>query len=274
VLWKTDKNYFLLAVIAYGLSMIYSVFLWRKGLRRDDRINYGILLAGLGLHTYAMALRGASLQHCPVNNIYEAMSFVIWTIVAVYAIVGLFPRFRFLGVFASPIVFATGIFALMPGLDPVYKDKPVFNGDLSSVHGALSLLSYGAFGLGCIAGIMYLTQEHDLKFNKFRAVFSLMPPIDRLEKIMNRLLIIGFLLFTLGVATGPFLVKQRYNTWFTFDVKSIWSVVVWVLYLVLLLSHSRFAQTGRRFAWGAVGTFIFVLLTFWGVNLLSPAHQF
>ena len=38
--------------------------------------------------------------------------------------------------------------------------------------------------------------------------------------------------------------------------------------------HGRFHQSGRRFAWGAVGTFAFVLLTFWGINLLSPAHRF
>jgi ABC-type uncharacterized transport system permease subunit len=272
--WNTGKNYFLLAVIAYGLSMVYSVFLWRKGLRRDDRINYGILLAGLGLHTYSMFLRGVSLQHCPVNNIYEAMSFVIWTIVAVFAVVGLIPRLRFLGVFASPILFVMGIFALMPGLDPAYSDKPVFRSDLSSVHGALSLLSYGAFGLACVAGVMYLTQEHDLKFNKFRAVFSLMPAIDRLEKVMNGLLVAGFVLFSCGFATSLILLNQEFHTWFKFDIKLIWSLLVWVIYLTLLLMRGSFAQTGRRFAWGAVVSFVFISLTFWGVNPLSAAHKF
>jgi len=34
--WFTDRNCFLLAVTFYGLSTIYSVFLWRKGFRRDD----------------------------------------------------------------------------------------------------------------------------------------------------------------------------------------------------------------------------------------------
>ena len=64
--------------------------------------------------------------------------------------------------------------------------KPQFNLDLVSLHAALTLLSYGAFGLSSVAAVMYLTQEHDLKFHKLRAVFSLMPPMDRLEKIINR----------------------------------------------------------------------------------------
>ena len=42
------RNYFLAAVVFYGLSAIYSVFLWRKGFRQADRVNYGLLLlAGL-----------------------------------------------------------------------------------------------------------------------------------------------------------------------------------------------------------------------------------
>ena len=35
----------------------------------------------------------------------------------------------------------------------------------------------------------------------------------------------------------------------------------------------RFAQGGRRFALSAIGSFVFVLLTFWGTNVLSPLHN-
>src|SRR5437016_2036865 len=97
--------------------MIYSVFLWRKGFRQDNRVNYVVLLLAFGLHTTAMLLRGLRLRQCPVTNLYEAMTFVGWTIVAIYLLVGLWSRLRFLGAFASPVLFAIGVFALMPGLD-------------------------------------------------------------------------------------------------------------------------------------------------------------
>jgi hypothetical protein len=35
----------------------------------------------------------------------------------------------------------------------------------------------------------------------------------------------------------------------------------------------RCARGGRSFAWGAVVVFAFVLLTFWGTNLLSTLHH-
>jgi ABC-type uncharacterized transport system permease subunit len=270
----TDRHYFLLAVIFYGLSVVYSLFLWRKGFRTHDRINYGLLLAGFALHFKAMLMRGLTFDRCPVNNLYEAMLFVDWTIVAVYLVIGFFPRLRYLGAFASPVIFALGVFALMPSLDTPYGSKPHFGNGLVSLHAALTLLSYGAFGLSSVAAVMYLTQEHDLKFHKLRAVFSLMPPIDRLEKITSRLLWAGFILLTAGLAFIPLLLKQRPELRPASDPKAIWSALVWCLYLGLLLMHGRFSQSGRKFAWGAVGTFAFVVLTFWGVNLLSPAHRF
>ena len=37
---------------------------------------------------------------------------------AAYLVIGLLPRLRFLGAFASPVLLAIGVFALMPALDP------------------------------------------------------------------------------------------------------------------------------------------------------------
>jgi ABC-type uncharacterized transport system permease subunit len=221
-----------------------------------------------------MLTRGWSLDRCPVNNLYEAMTFVGWTIAAAYLVLGLFPRLMHFGAFVAPIVFGIGVFALMPALDVPYKDKPEFSNGLVSLHAALSLLSYGAFGLSAVASLMYLTLEHDLKFHKLRALLAFLPPIDRLEIITTRLLWAGLILLTAGLAFIPPLLKQHPEAHLAVDPKIPWSALVWLVYLGLLVLHSRFAQTGRRFAWGAVGTFAFVLLTFWGVNLLSPAHKF
>src|SRR5204862_4328406 len=196
------RDYFLAAVMVYGLSAIYSVFLWRKGFRQHDRVNYGLLLLAAFFHTSAMFKRGFSFDRCPVNNLYEATLFLLWTIVATYLVLGLWPRFRFLGAFAAPLLFSVGVFALMPRLDNPYGAHPEFKHDWVSLHAALMLLAYGAFGLSSVAGLMYLTQEHDLKFHKMRPIFSLFPPIQRLELVIRRLLIAGFALLTTGVVIG------------------------------------------------------------------------
>lgn len=267
--WFTDRHCFLLAVVLYGVSMIYSVFLWRKGFRQDDRVNYLLLFAAFALHTFAMVLRGFSLNRCPVNNLFEAMMFFTWTTTFSYLLVGLFRRFRFVGAFAAPWLFAIGVFALMPSLD---GPKTEFTGALGSLHAALIMLAYGAFGLATAAAVMFLTQQRNLKFDKLRAVFSLLPPIQRLDVVTNRVVFVGFLLLTLGLMAGGRLPRPEGVAYWQ-DAKVLWSAFLWLLYAGLLFSRMKFAFAGRRFALGTIAVFIFVLLTFWGTNLLSTLHH-
>jgi ABC-type uncharacterized transport system permease subunit len=272
--WLNGRGFFVLAVVIYGISTVYSVFLWRKGFRRDNWVIYGLLVAGFAFHTTAMIKRGLSLNHCPVSNLYEATAFITWTIVGFYSIAGLAPKLRFLGAFASPVLFAIGVFALMPRLDISNELSPTPPGTVTSIHAALISLAYGAFGLSCVAAVMYLTQERNLKFHKLQAIFSLLPPIQRLELVVGRLLIAGLILLTAGLGLGAYDLSLLDNPQrFRGDPKIIWSAMVWMLYLGLMISRWKFARTGRRFALGAVGAFAFVLLTFWGTNLLSSLHN-
>jgi ABC-type uncharacterized transport system permease subunit len=270
--WFTDRHFFLLAVAFYGLSTVYSVFLWRIGFRRDDHANYFLLLAAFALHTAAMIKRGFSVAHCPVNNLYEATTFVAWTIVAAYLVIGLLPRLRFLGAFASPVLLAIGVFALMPALDPPHGPQPEFSGTLVSLHAATILLAYGAFGLGAVAAAMFLMQQHDLKFHKLRAVLSLFPPIQRLELVAVRLVFAGFILLTVGLAAGRHLPRPADTPYWT-DPKVVWSILLWFVYLALLVLRRMHVPSSRGLAISLIGAFVFLLLTFWGTNLLSPLHH-
>jgi ABC-type uncharacterized transport system permease subunit len=273
VAWLTDRHCFLIAVVLYGVSTLYSVFLWRRGFREDNHLNYGVLLLAFVFHTAAMVKRGFSLQHCPVTNLYEATTFVSWTIVAAYLVFGAWPRLRFLGAFASPVLFGMGVFALMPDLDkPPHGAQPEFSNGWTSLHGALILLSFGAFGLGSIAAVMYLTQEHDLKTRKLRAILSRLPPIQRLERVAGGLVTAGFALLTAGLSIDPILLRQHQVAGAHSDPIILWAAFVWLLYLGLLIMRWR-GHGGRKFAWGALGSFAFILLTFWGFLLLSPLHN-
>lgn len=270
VTWS-DRTPFYIAVLFYGVSAIYAIFLSRQGFRHDNRITYLLLLGAFAFHTLAMFWRGMAAQRCPIGNVYEATMFVAWTIVALYLAIGLWSRLRFLGAFASPFLFAIGVFASMPSLDP--KSGQVVGNGVASLHAALILLAYGAFGLSSVAAVMYLCQEYDLKHRKMRAVFSLMPPIQRLERVIVWSLICGFGLLTIGLALGAFWLELPAGKSYWDDPKVHWSAFVWLLYLTQLILHWRFAQRGRRFAWGAIGSFAFVMLTFWGFTMLSGIHN-
>lgn len=270
----TDRGWFWVAVGVYGISTLYSIFLHRGGFRQDNRVSYLLLMLGWVAHTLSMTSRGFSLQRCPINNLFEATIFIAWTIVTSYLVIGAWSRVRFLGAFASPILFGIGVFALMPGLDPPYQPQhPNFSGGMHSLHAAFILLASGAFGLSSVAALMYLVQERDLKRNKLRAMLSLLPPMHRLEIISRRLMVAGVALMTLGLGSGALWLKERHGVYFKPDSTIIWSGLVWLIYVGLICLSYRFGYRGRRFALGAVGGFAFVILTFWGFYLLSGLHQ-
>ena len=272
MLGLSDRAIFGFAVLFYGLSAAYSIFLLRRDTRADHRINYLLLLGAFGLHTTAMFLRGFSLERCPVHNLYEATLFVAWTMTAAFLVFGLWSRLRFLGAFAAPVLFAIGVFALFTPKAVSAVGPMDFSGGWLTLHVALFVLAYGAFGFSSVAGMMYLTQERDLKLHKMRAVLSFMPPIQRLELVIRALLVSGFVLFTGALILSPVVMHQLGKP-FTVDFKILWSMFVWVLYLGLLLLRWTVWRGGRRFAWGAIVVFSFVFLTFWVSSLLSPMHR-
>jgi ABC-type uncharacterized transport system permease subunit len=270
----SDRQWFGLAVLLYAASTAYSVFLWRKGFRRDEWINYLTLVGALLFNTIAMFQRGFSLNRCPVFNLFEATMFIMWVLVLALLFLGLIPRLRFIAAFSSPVLLAVGVFALMPALDPPHGPKPEFRGALPSLHITMVLLAYGAFGVSCVAGLTFLTKDRYLKQDKVRAITSLLPSIQRLERIVAEAMLTGFILLTIGLALGAvFLYLKRETLPIGPDPKIIWSGVVWLIYLILLIARWHYAPGGRRLALSAVAVFAFIMLTFWGTNLLSPIHQ-
>ena len=144
----------------------------------------------------------------------------------------------------------------------------------TSLHAALMSLSYGAFGLSAVAALMYLTQERNLKFHKLQAIFSLMPPIQRLEAAVGRLLVCGFILPDGRPGLGVVDLAHINNPHaYRGDPKIVWSIVRLAALPEPDHHALEFAQAGRRFALSAIGSFVFVLLTFWGTNVLSPLHH-
>ena len=92
---------------------------------------------------------------------------------------------------------------------------------------------------------------------------------------MSRLLAGGIILLTAGLAISPLLIKEKESRGMNYRADPIlfYSIFIWAVYVALLVSQWRFGQTGRRFAYGVVGSFVFLLLTFWGFMLLSPLHN-
>lgn len=263
----------MVALAFYAAGTVAAFRMWKRGFTRDEWWCYGFLAAGLVPNAGALMARGFSLQKCPVTNLFEAVMFISWAVVLIHLVIGIIPRLRFLCALAAPTLLALGLFGMQPVLDQPARELDVTH-RMVSLHAALVLLAYGTFGLSAMAAGLYLVQERNLKFAKVRAVLSRLPSIERLDRVVTSSLAVGLALLSVGLVLSVFLVRAAGGAGaIRGDPKVIWSILVWGGYTALLVARLRRGWAPRTLAWGAVGTFAFVMLTFWGTNLLSPAHH-
>lgn len=175
-----------------------------------------------------------------------------------YFLLGRTFRLSLLGLFTSPLVVALQAGALVYLLTVSGGDvaKPVESLDYwLEVHASISLLAYGAFALACVAGFMYLVQDRLLKTHDLNALFYNLPPIRYLVKAINRVLIIGLLLLTVGIVSAFFMRNQP-------SIGHLGlSISVWVGYALLIGLYAARRLGPKQLAVGAAIVFALPLIT-------------
>ncbi len=264
----TDRTFLWLAQLFYAASCLLTVRRLRAagGIDRLHQANYGLMAAGFVLNTVFLYLRGQSLQRCPLTNLFEASAFVAWAAVLFFLLIGGAYRVSFLGAFTAPLVLVIGLAALLLPVD-VRRAEPLTRSAWVEFHAAIAVVSVGAFALAFVAGGMYLFQERQLKTRKLSSSFLLLPPIEQLDVIQFRLLVMGFTMLTAGMIGGV-ISYQIVGHWTL--PKIVWAVTVWALYAALLAARVGWSVRGRKVATVSMVAFAVMLAGYWGVSLVRP----
>ncbi|MBI3318612.1 MAG: cytochrome c biogenesis protein CcsA [Candidatus Omnitrophica bacterium] len=144
-----------------------------------------------------------------------------------------------------------------------------------ALHAWMILLSYLAFFAAVVSGGAFLTIERRLKRKDPLLLRSRVIPLERLDQINLISVVLGFLLFTFGMAQGSILAKKNWGAFFNADPKEVWSLLTWGAYLAVLGLRLRAGLRGRRVVWLSVMSFLLVMFTSVGVNLfLGGRHTF
>jgi len=263
-----DRLWLFLATLGYLASTGWG--LYSLGAQRPLANRWAFLLIALAfaLHTLFLHQRGEAIGHCPITNLFETLAFFSWSLVLTYMVVGSAYRMSILGAFTAPVVFLINFFALAAPID-LPKVMPHLGWQLE-LHATLALLGLGVLGIAALAGVVYLIQERQLKRHVLTSWFYTLPNVGRLELVQQRVLVWGFLIFSAGALLGFFIPHRGPDDW----VKIAWSAGVWCLYaaLVGVLALGRLSH--KKTALLSVAGYVFILLTFWGINSLSEAHVF
>jgi ABC-type uncharacterized transport system permease subunit len=139
---------------------------------------------------------------------------------------------------------------------------------LMGMHIFCALISYGAFLIAFISGLLFLIQEHQLKGKQMGSLFYRLPSLEQLDRLNLWAVAVGFVLFSVAVLCGMVVVYQLFGQWWTGDSKQVLSVGLWGWYLVLWLVRARSTLRGRRVALLSILGFSFVLFTFVGSRVV------
>jgi cytochrome c-type biogenesis protein CcsB len=272
ILSYTTFVYFL-AFMAYLLGMVMNrAFLSRLG-------TY-LSLLGISAQTLAIILRWVEsyemgIGHAPLSNLYESLVFFSWTLMLLYLILEWRTKNRTIGTFVTPLVFLAMAYAsFSPNISSQIQPLiPALKSNWLISHVITCFFGYAAFALSFGVSIMYLLKLLDTaeKNNRF---LRLIPSAAILDDLNYQMIVIGFLMLTLGIITGSVWAHSAWGTYWSWDPKETWSLITWLVYASVI--HTRLVKgwKGKKIAILSIAGFACVLFTYFGVNYLAGLHSY
>jgi cytochrome c-type biogenesis protein CcsB len=240
-------------------------------------------LFGFLVQTAAIGLRWKESYeqghgHAPLSNLFESVVFFSWTIILIYLIIDFKYKYRAVGFFVVPFALfgmAWAQLGLDSGIEPLV---PALQSNWLMYHVITCFLGYAAFAVACGISIMYLLREQ-LEQGAGNApaggILSMFPSIKILDDLNYKAIMIGFPLLTLGIVTGAAWANYAWGTYWSWDPKETWSLIVWFVYAAFLHARITRGWVGRRAAILSVLGFAATIFCYLGVNLfLSGLHSY
>jgi cytochrome c-type biogenesis protein CcsB len=274
---------FNITTICYMVSMlIFFAFLASKN-KTVGLAGSLTAYAGFIIQTVAIILRWRESYamghgHAPLSNLYESIVFFSWTIVLIYGLIEFKYKYRIIGAFVIPFALLGMAWAqlrLNSGIEPLV---PALQSNWLLYHVITCFLGYAAFAVACGISIMYLIRagkESESTDSPAGGLLAMFPSTRVLDDLNYRAIMIGFPLLTLGIVTGAAWANYAWGTYWSWDPKETWSLIVWFIYAAFLHARITRGWVGKRAAILSIVGFAATIFCYLGVNLLlSGLHSY
>ena len=264
--------------VIYGISTLLFILNfvrtgeWTKKLA-NWTLSLGFVLASLFiLHEWQIYEQGL-----PVTSLYQALFFFSWSMVFIYLLLAWRLKLDTFGLVFVPLILVMSLGSLFfyakgtrpAPMMPYLKDKWFV------VHVVAAFLAYASFALSFVGALLYLVQNRELKSKSAGNFYQKLPPLEILETVVYRTIILGFPLLTAALASGFIWTKKVFGVFWRWDSKVLLSTLTWLIYLAILYVHYISSVRGRKVVMVSILAFCFVLLTFLGVNFFENSiHNF
>jgi ABC-type uncharacterized transport system permease subunit len=276
--------YALAALLYAGLAAHFWRTRWRTseprppGLARWER---AAILVPFAVHTWLLY---EGLFAAPVLRFGfgQALSVTLWLAVLIYWFEAAFVNLEGMQALVLPLAAVCVVLpALFPGLEaPAYAHEFGFR-----AHLTLAMIAYSLFTIGALHALLMTLLEGTLHGDRLRAgkrdaggrserhgggpgllagPLSSLPPLLTLERLLFHILTLGFVLLTLTLITGAIFSEEVFGRAFRFSHKTLFAVISWVIFGLLLAGRWRYGWRGRKALRWTLAGFVTLLLAYVG----------
>ncbi|WP_052190820.1 inner membrane protein YpjD [Chitinibacter sp. ZOR0017] len=256
----------LLALLAF---CIYLLLGWhfcqlRLAGRTLLRAPIATTLLGAGLLCHGAGLLHAIAGPTPTFGAAQALSLTAWLALAIYASGQ--KRLQLAGIEPPLMAFAAGFIGLallLPaGHTPSYQANP-----LSQAHFFLAMLAQSLIFIAAGIAVLMRMTDSTLHHHTSKLLARTLPPLLTLERLLFATLNTGFIALTLALIAGAIMNSQQLGQWFSWNHKTVFGLLSWIIFATLLLGHHLRGWRGRFAAnWALVG-FACLLLGYIGTRI-------
>jgi len=267
-------------IISYSLPIFYLVVLYMYYLilngkhKTLEKKTTPVLIALLLIHALDIIVRHVALKTIPLSTIYDAFSFLAFSILFVYMILETSLKNRGSGLFILSFAFILEVISTInhswePETNELLRN-PVF-----AIHASMSIMGYTALSLSAIYALMYIVQDYNLKKRNLGKLFMQLPALSYLEKMGVRSVVIGIILLGIGILLGHIMATKLIGSFWPKDVKVVVSDLVWIIYLVGYFFFGRLKWGGEKMAYfSLIGYVVLVIGGLIAINLSESFHAF
>ena len=217
------------AAIAYALPALATQKMQEKSAR---------LVLGLAWALHALSLGVGLLGEQPRFGFAPALSITAWLVLTVYVVEQqLFPQLRSRWPLATLGSVAVLLAVIFPGT-PLHVNASAW----LPLHLALGIASSGLFAAAVVHAALMSHAERQMRLG---ADHDGGLPLLTLERLTFRFVGAGFLLLTATLAAGWLFGEQLYGRAWVWNHKSVFSLLSWITFAVLLFGRKRFGWRGQ-----------------------------
>ncbi|MBV8629655.1 MAG: cytochrome c biogenesis protein CcsA [Silvibacterium sp.] len=205
-------------------------------------------------------------------GMHEVQSILALLIATVFLFIALRYRTLSFGIFAMPLAF---LLTVVPALGPDRHTftSPVIRSGWLLLHITALLAAYAALIFSLLSSLFYLIQEKRLKNKRSPGFLEWLPPLDTMDQIAQKTLVLGFYCMTVGLFAGSIIAQESVGPSYFTDPKIWLSFVMWGLYVIMLFVRRSTGLRGRRAVYLSSAVFV-IMLCVWAANLFSSVHRF